>query len=113
MPVIIPAKVAVSHEVLCQCVLYLRESLGVSIHGNSWDIMPNTPTKFARVGDVVLLSYNEEHVALITKVSEPTEDKIYLTLDESNFHHCEADTRTIALSDDHIRGIYRPSLSTA
>lgn len=96
-------------SVLCECVLYLRESLGVNIHGDAWTIQPNQPTKFARVGDVVLLDYNESHVALITGISEPEEDKIYLTIDESNFHHCKADTRVIALSDDHIRGIYRPA----
>lgn len=71
--------------------------------------MPNTPTKFARTGDVVLLSYNVGHVALITDISEPTPDNILLTIDESNFHHCKVDTRVIALNDSHIRGIYRPS----
>lgn len=92
----------------CYCVLYLRQELGVNIHGNANIQMPNVPTKFARVGDVVLLDYDVSHVALITKVSEPTEDMIFLTIQEANFHRCQADSRTVALSDEHIRGIYRP-----
>jgi hypothetical protein len=83
--------------------------MGVNVHGNAGDIIPNAQTKFARVGDVVLLNYNVGHVALITGISEPSEDKIYLTIREANFSRCAVDTRVIALSDDHIRGIYRPS----
>lgn len=104
---IAPKAVTQSKTVLCSCVLYLKAK-GIDIHGNAWDIQPNVSTKFARVGDVVLLSYNIGHVALITNVAEPTPGNILLTIDESNFHKCTPDTRIIALADLHVRGVYRP-----
>lgn len=108
-PAIVPAPKAVSKSVFCSCVLYLRTALGVDVHGNAWNITPNVATKYARVGDVVLLDYNVGHAAVVTKVTEPSENEIYLTIAESNFHHCTPDTRVIALADEHIRGIYRPA----
>lgn len=93
----------------CYCVLWLRQVKGVDVHGDAWTIQPNQPTKFARVGDVLLMDYDVGHAALITSISEPSEDKIYLTITEANFHRCSVDTRVVALSDDHIRGIYRPA----
>lgn len=108
-PVVIGAPKPVPKSVLCSCVLYLRTALGVDVHGDAWTIPSNTPKKYARVGDVVLLDYNIGHAAVITAVTEPAENKIYLTIAESNFHSCKPDTRVIALADEHIRGIYRPA----
>lgn len=108
-PVVQGVAKAVPKAVLCQCVLYLRQVLGVDVHGNAWDIAPNVATELARVGDVLLMDYDVGHAALITHITEPEANKIYLTIAESNFHHCTPGTRVVALSDYHIRGIYRPA----
>lgn len=94
--------------ITCSCVLYLREVMGVNVHGDAWLIQPNVDIIYARVGDVLLLDYNVGHAALITRVSEPTPDNILFTIQEANYHYCQADSRLISINDTHIRGIFRP-----
>lgn len=120
LAVLIPAYVSIPVSVYasadCECVLYLREMLGVNIHGNAWNIAANIPKDQVKEGDVVLFSYaHTGHAALITDVvqARPERPEIYLTITESNYHHCTPDTRTIPLDDPAIRGFYRPpQLST-
>ena len=83
--------------------------MGVNIKGDAKRQVPNADIKFARAGDVLLLSYDQEHAALITGFYEGSD--IWVTIAESNFYPCKPSTRTIRLNDPTVRGIYRP-LST-
>lgn len=112
--VLIPIDVYASSDV-CYCVLYLRQELGVDIRGNANTIKANIPVNQIKEGDVVLFSYEKvDHVALISDIIQatyPSRPEIYITIEESNFHHCKKSTRTIPLNDPAIRGIYRPEIS--
>lgn len=93
----------------CYCVLYLREVMGVDIHGDADRQVANIPRTDVDSGDVVLLKYsNAYHVALVTKALT-TGGEIWVSVTEANYHECAVDTRVIPLSDMHIRGIYRPT----
>lgn len=113
---LIPVDYAAAASVNCSCVLFLREVLGVDIHGNADTINANEPINQIEPGDVLLFSYaKEDHVAVITDVIQahyPSRPEVYVTIQEANFHHCKEDTRTIPLSDAAIRGLYRPAFST-
>ncbi len=114
--VLLPIDFVHADSVNCECVLYLRTVLGVNIHGNADTILPNIPKQYVEAGDVVLFHYaKEDHVALIVDViqAQPSRPEIYVTIQESNFHTCTPDTRTISLDDLTIRGLYRPSFSTS
>lgn len=113
--VFIPIDVYAASDV-CYCVLYLRQELGVDIRGNANTIRANISQAYIEPGDVVLFHYpGVDHVALITDVIQqvlPQRPGIYITIQESNFHHCTPDSRTIPLDDPAIRGIFRAPLST-
>lgn len=108
--VLIPVDFVHASTTTCECVLFLRQVLGVDIHGNADTIDANTPINQIKEGDVLLFSYEKvDHVALVVDViqARPERPEIYVTIEESNFHHCKQDTRTIPLSDPAIRGLYR------
>lgn len=86
--------------------------MNVDIHGDASKQIANIPKEDVDSGDVVLLRYsNADHVALVTKALTTGGD-IWISITESNYHACAVDTRTIPLSDHHIRGIYRPVVPT-
>lgn len=97
----------------CECVLYLRQVLGVNIHGNANTIVANLPSMYVLPGDVLLFHYEYvDHVALITAIHTVNGQTVY-DVSESNFHHCTPDTRAVYADDPAIRGVYRPpQLST-
>lgn len=89
---------------LCSCVLFLRERLGVDIHGDAGTIIPNIPLAEASVGDVILLDYDGTgHAALITKVT----GKGFI-VHEANYKHCQEGNREVDVTRESIRGFYRP-----
>lgn len=103
---------AFAQSVECQCVLYLREIMGVNIHGNADTINPNVPDNYVNTGDVILFDYpHGYHVAAVQKVWM-TGETTYIQIAESNFHTCTPDVRTILMTDPAVRGVFRP-LSTA
>lgn len=108
---LIPVDFVNADSVSCYCVLYLREVLGVDIHGNANTIRGNVPMNQIKEGDVLLFSYDKaDHVAEVLDVIQANAERpqVYVTIRESNFHRCVPDTRTISLNDPNIRGLFRP-----
>ena len=103
-PIAIPAAPAVAERVECLCVAYLRERLGVPIHGDADTLTPNTPLPDITIGTVVLFDYgNIQHAAVIISMHRDE-----LTVAEANFKKCEEGIRTVKYSDPSIRGFFRP-----
>lgn len=103
--------------VQCYCVGYLNRVLGVDVHGNANTLRPNRPLSDVQAGDVILLRYGSvSHAAVATKVRSKGDamadgsyhtQPIEIEVRESNYVRCKATTRTLSISDPHIRGILR------
>lgn len=102
--------------ITCECVRYLREVLGADIRGDAWTQVPNKPTQNVEVGDVLLTKYGKvSHASLVIDVQREVDEVIDaenfttkvvgVTVAESNYVKCTPGTRTIAISDVHIRGV--------
>lgn len=98
--------ISVPHEL--GCIEWLREMLGVNVHGDADKIKPNTG-KIER-GVVILFTYG--HGALITRVKDSL-----VTFHEFNFYGQWDDYRTIDLGDPKqsvkIKGFYDPTILTS
>lgn len=83
--------------VACNCWAYVK-SLKPTLP-NTASLKPNgTPA----VGTVAILDYEGTmHYALITALGDAG-----FTVDESNYHHCEYDARTVEWNDPHLVGFY-------
>lgn len=113
----IPIHHASAASIQCECILWLRQVQGVNVHGDAWTIQPNAPLAQASLGDVLLLSYNEEHGAEIVGFDDwVTENGVMrpqtILIVEANFKRCQVTNRRIAWNDPAIRGLYHPPQST-
>lgn len=100
---------ASASSVDCYCVLYLREVLGVDIHGDASAQVPNTSMREVMPGDIILFRYgNAWHVAIVVRIVGDQFTATKLVVQEANFHACQEDVREVAIDDSHIVGVIRP-----
>lgn len=91
------------------CVTYLREVRGLNVRGDAYTIQPNTPLRYARRGDIILLEYGDvSHASEIIGFinGEPV-------VIEANFKRGQVTQRLLTLSKERVRGIYRPKEKAA
>ena len=92
------------YNINCYCVPYVRQFLPNLPRGNADDFQPNTTM---REGVAVLLSYSQEHIAYVEKITSDG-----LLIKEANYERCKATTRLIKWEDLplELRGFYDPTL---
>ncbi len=99
-------KKALSSDLECFCVKWLREKMGVPIKGDADTLIPNTPLGDITIGTVVLFDYgNISHAAIIIGLHRDE-----MTVHESNWRHCRETVRTLKLTDPSVMGFYKPAL---
>lgn len=92
--------------VKCSCVQYLREVLGVEIHGDAKTQQPNITFRELQYGDVVILNYSGTwHVGMFV---ETTNEGILIK--DSNYTPCTPRTRLIPFNDEALVGFQRPEV---
>lgn len=85
--------------VACNCYALLKQKIPNLPMMNQ--IVPNSPPTVG--GAVVMNYYGIPHVAYIVGL---TEDGV--VVEESNYHHCKYDTRTVSWTDKALLGFWTP-----
>lgn len=91
-------------KIECYCVKALRLKLGINIHGDAEDIIPNTPLGDIGIGTVILFDYGSvHHAAVIIGLNRDI-----ATLHEFNYRECEETIREVSIYDTSVKGFWKP-----
>lgn len=89
-------------DIRCYCVMWLRFTYGVPVHGDSNTLVPNTSPQ---VGAILLTKWEKTiHAEYIVSLGSDG-----MVVHGSNLEPCKETRRVVAYNDSRIKGFYLPN----